>query len=47
MVSLGELGYSKATASPVKIVVAVAGDALAEKIDDLPGACGCPPSTPS
>jgi ATP phosphoribosyltransferase len=36
VVSLGELRYSKATAHPVKVVVAVAEDSTAEKIADLP-----------
>ncbi len=34
--SLGELRYSKATALPVRVVVAVAQDSPAEKVDDLP-----------
>ncbi len=36
VVSLGELRYSKATASPVRVVVAVAQDSPAEIVDDLP-----------
>jgi ATP phosphoribosyltransferase len=36
VVSLGELRYSKATSSPVRIVVAVAADAPVEKVGDLP-----------
>ena len=36
VVSLGELHYSKATARPVRIVLAVAVDAAAESIADLP-----------
>jgi len=36
VVSLGELRYSKATANPVRIVVAVGADSPAEKVDDLP-----------
>ena len=36
VVSLGELRYSKSTASPVKVVVAVAQDSPAETVDDLP-----------
>jgi ATP phosphoribosyltransferase len=36
VVSLGELRYSKSTASPVKVVVAVAQDSPAEIVDDLP-----------
>lgn len=34
--SLGELRYSKATANPVKVVVAVAGDSPAQSVSDLP-----------
>mgnify|MGYP000090045712 CR=1 FL=1 len=36
VVSLGEMGYSKATTNPIKMVVAVAGDAEWEKVADLP-----------
>jgi ATP phosphoribosyltransferase len=36
VVSLGELRYSKATTNPVRVVVAVAQDSPAEKVDDLP-----------
>lgn len=36
VVSLGELHYSKATARPVRIVVAVPHDSPVEKIGDLP-----------
>jgi ATP phosphoribosyltransferase len=36
VVSLGQLGYSKATGDPVRIVVAVAGDSPARKVGDLP-----------
>ncbi len=36
IVSLGELGYSKATANPIKVVVAVGGDDPATRIEDLP-----------
>ena len=36
VVSLGELHYSKATARPVRIVVAVPGDADVESVADLP-----------
>ena len=36
VVSLGELQYSKATSLPIKVVVAVAGDSLAQCIEDLP-----------
>ena len=35
VVSLGELRYSKATSNPIRMVVAVAGDAAVEKVDDL------------
>jgi ATP phosphoribosyltransferase len=34
--SLGELKYSKATSSPVRVVVAVAGDSPYESVADLP-----------
>ena len=36
VVSLGELRYSKATANPVQVVVAVAGDSSARRTEDLP-----------
>jgi len=36
VVSLGELKYSKVSASPVRIIVAVAGDSPIERIEDLP-----------
>ena len=36
VVSLGELRYSKATANPVRVVVAVGADSPAEKVEDLP-----------
>ncbi len=36
IVSMGELRYSKATANPVRIVVAVAEDSPIESISDLP-----------
>jgi len=36
VVSLGELKYSKATALPIRVVVAVAGDSPAGTIADLP-----------
>jgi ATP phosphoribosyltransferase len=36
VVSLGELQYSKVSARPVNIVVAVAADSPATKVDDLP-----------
>jgi ATP phosphoribosyltransferase len=34
--SLGELQYSKATSSPVQVVVAVAGDSEYRRVEDLP-----------
>ena len=36
VVSLGEMRYSKATALPIKVVVAVAGDSPATSVADLP-----------
>jgi ATP phosphoribosyltransferase len=36
VVSLGELRYSKATSNPIRVVVAVAGDAGIERVEDLP-----------
>ncbi len=36
VVSLGELRYSKATSRPINVVVAVADDSPAEKVEDLP-----------
>jgi len=36
VVSLGELRYSKATALPISVVVAVADDSPAQSVDDLP-----------
>jgi ATP phosphoribosyltransferase len=36
VVSLGELGYSKASADPVRVVVAVAEDSPVDKVGDLP-----------
>jgi ATP phosphoribosyltransferase len=36
VVSLGELKYSKATSLPIRVVVAVAGDSPAQRIEDLP-----------
>ena len=36
VVSLGELNYSKATAKPIKLVLAVAGDAEFRSVEDLP-----------
>ncbi len=35
VVSLGELRYSKATSNPIQVVVAVAGDNPAQRIEDL------------
>ncbi len=35
VVSLGELHYSKATAQPVRVVAAVAGDSPVQRIEDL------------
>lgn len=35
VISLGELRYSKATSNPIKVVVAVAGDDPAQRIEDL------------
>ena len=36
VVSLGEMRYSKATSLPIRVVVAVAGDSPAQRVDDLP-----------
>jgi ATP phosphoribosyltransferase len=36
VVSLGEMHYSKATARPIRMVVAVAGDSPVTKVEDLP-----------
>ncbi len=36
VVSLGELHYSKATARPIRVVLAVAADSPVEKVEDLP-----------
>jgi len=36
VVTLGELRYSKATALPIRVVVAVAGDSDVQRIEDLP-----------
>ena len=48
VVSLGELRYSKATADPVRVVVAVAADSPAQSVGrPAPTACGCRPSTRS
>ena len=47
VVSLGELEYSKATARPVRIVVAVGADSPSSGSRTCRRACGSPPSTPS
>ena len=39
IVSLGELQYSKVSTEPVKVVLAVAGDSLVQKVEDLPKGC--------
>ncbi|MGI9080501.1 MAG: ATP phosphoribosyltransferase [Acidimicrobiales bacterium] len=36
VVSLGQLHYSKATARPVRVVLAVGGDSEVERVEDLP-----------
>ncbi len=36
VVSLGELRYSKATALPIRVVVAVGGDSPYQRVEDLP-----------
>ncbi len=36
VVSLGEMHYSKATARPIRMVVAVAGDSPVQRVEDLP-----------
>lgn len=36
VVSLGEMQYSKATSLPIRVVVAVAADSPAQRIEDLP-----------
>jgi ATP phosphoribosyltransferase len=36
VISLGELTYSKASADPVRVVVAVAGDGDVQRVEDLP-----------
>ena len=38
--SIGELGYSKATSNPIRVVLAVAGSSPFESIDDLAGHAG-------
>ncbi|MGA2529126.1 MAG: ATP phosphoribosyltransferase [Acidimicrobiales bacterium] len=39
IVSLGELQYSKVSTDPVKVVLAVAGDSLVHKVEELPKGC--------
>ena len=39
VVSLGELRYSKATAQPIKVVLAVSADSPVQKVEDLPPGC--------
>ena len=39
VVGLGELRYSKATAEPIKVVLAVSDDSPVRKVDDLPPGC--------
>jgi ATP phosphoribosyltransferase len=39
VVSLGELGYSKATAQPIRLVLAVASGSSVESVEDLPAGC--------
>ena len=36
VVSLGEMRYSKATSLPIRVVVAVAADSPAQRVEDLP-----------
>jgi ATP phosphoribosyltransferase len=36
VISLGELRYSKASARPIRVVVAVAGDSPVQRVEDLP-----------
>ncbi|MGI9022833.1 MAG: ATP phosphoribosyltransferase, partial [Acidimicrobiales bacterium] len=36
VISLGQLHYSKATARPVRVVLAVSGDSTVERVEDLP-----------
>ena len=45
--SLAELHYSKATARPIRVVLAVAADVAAQTVTDLPPGSGSTPSTPS
>jgi ATP phosphoribosyltransferase len=39
VVSLGELRYSKATSSPIRVVLAVAADSTVTSVTDLPAGC--------
>jgi ATP phosphoribosyltransferase len=39
VVSLGELRYSKATAEPIKVVLAVSDESAVQKVEDLPQGC--------
>ena len=39
VVSLGELRYSKVTAEPIKVVLAVSGDSPVQRVEDLPQGC--------
>ncbi len=39
VVTLGELAYSKATSSPIRVVLAVAADSSIEKVEDLQAGC--------
>ena len=39
VVSLGELRYSKATAQPIKVVLAVSADSPVRRVEDLPQGC--------
>ncbi len=39
VISLGELHYSKATTSPIRVVLAVADGSPIEKVEDLPTGC--------
>lgn len=39
VVTLGELAYSKATSSPIRVVLAVAADSSVEKVEDLQAGC--------
>src|ERR1700722_14571470 len=39
VISLGQLRYSKATSSPIRVVLAVAADSPIEKVEQLPQGC--------